>query len=424
MLITVKIASYDKKRLISVDDSIAVTRSWHAGQLYRHLMTVFPQLCEQESPPEVSRSPTQSAKQAARKLRRRLRQHDHSRSGTDSSSSSNSEAGNSDDDDSDGPCVPDSQLLEDGGGGNDTNFPRNERELMFDIAKAFSTGPPLTLKSALKLKWNECFAFEANANADSWQSIDKPPLTLRDSSILVLRGRADFSRAQVRVRANKEQAVLVAEKDEIMTPVASTSENQSSPIVAGKGLSAVRARKAREASQIAVSKPWLSRTSGAAVSTIKKSLPSTGSAIMAHKNASASSLKSQRKEPQMHIGSRESSTSRESHTQDVGEIENVVFSKNLVVARDDASILSSMEAVVAGQEQQQQSVEESDDGPATVHQPADVIRVPVHKTKAPHHPVVVMKTRSKLSLLTDDPPPCPATAPPLFEEQSRPPPAV
>jgi hypothetical protein len=66
------------------------------------------------------------------------------------------------------------------------------------IAKGFSTGPPLTLKSALKLKWNDKALFE-----DPKVTIDIPPLNLRDGSVIAIRGVADFARAKETQRLKK-----------------------------------------------------------------------------------------------------------------------------------------------------------------------------------------------------------------------------
>lgn len=67
---------------------------------------------------------------------------------------------------------------------------------IISIAKAYNSGPPLTMKSSLKLKWNdETILRESNS------TIDKPPFNLRDGSVIVVRNVADFERARDAARA-------------------------------------------------------------------------------------------------------------------------------------------------------------------------------------------------------------------------------
>lgn len=88
--------------------------------------------------------------------------------------------------------------------GGDASVPIDAalRELCqrFAVAKAPSTGPALMLKDALKLKWNDRAVVK-----DSSVAIEKPPFTLRDGSILVLRGQADFYRAKHAAKLRKEE---------------------------------------------------------------------------------------------------------------------------------------------------------------------------------------------------------------------------
>jgi hypothetical protein len=71
------------------------------------------------------------------------------------------------------------------------------------IAKGYATGPPLTLKSALKLKWNDEM-FVKDMEGDPSNTVDKAPMLLRDGSVLVIRSQADFERARaVAVQAKK-----------------------------------------------------------------------------------------------------------------------------------------------------------------------------------------------------------------------------
>jgi hypothetical protein len=100
------------------------------------------------------------------------------------------------------------------------------------IAKGFSTGPSITLKSALKLKWNDATVLKDGL----LNSLDRPPLNLRDGSIILVRGNADFARAQATIKARKLAAGIdVNGSEEIIS--------------AGAGSVAVRARlRSRSAS--------------------------------------------------------------------------------------------------------------------------------------------------------------------------------
>lgn len=110
-----------------------------------------------------------------------------------------------------------------------------------EIAKGFTTGPPLTLKSSLKLKWElsklNIFPAESAAPVEGGPEnigdtvIDRPPLNLRDGAILVLRNHYDYLKAQeVSQQKMKEKAEAEGE------------------IGVGGGISAVRA-KAMNSSQ-------------------------------------------------------------------------------------------------------------------------------------------------------------------------------
>jgi hypothetical protein len=70
------------------------------------------------------------------------------------------------------------------------------------IAKAFSTGPPITLKSALKLKWTD--DTEARPVDISSVTIDLAPLSIRDGATVIVRDAASFQRAREAAKARKE----------------------------------------------------------------------------------------------------------------------------------------------------------------------------------------------------------------------------
>jgi len=136
IIITLRMASYEKKKL-SMPLDLPLKRSCTIGMLYKKILELFPHLNEQ--PPEQPEAPpspeaTEEAKGSA------------------------------------GDALPESKVVA--------------------IAKGFSTGPPLSLKNALKLKWNEDKVLNS---ADA--ALDKPPLNLRDGSVIVVRGTADFLRA-------------------------------------------------------------------------------------------------------------------------------------------------------------------------------------------------------------------------------------
>lgn len=73
------------------------------------------------------------------------------------------------------------------------------------IAKGYATGPPLTLKTALKLKWNDELIIK-DILTNPTNTIDKNPMNLRDGSILIVRSQADFERARAVALAAKKLA--------------------------------------------------------------------------------------------------------------------------------------------------------------------------------------------------------------------------
>jgi hypothetical protein len=100
------------------------------------------------------------------------------------------------------------------------NFEGESGGPLLEIAKGYTTGPALSLKSGLKLKWNDPAVIKDGLDS----LVDRPPLNLRDGSIIAIRSRADWLRAQARVKAKREAA------------------DQDSDIAVGGGASAVRAR--------------------------------------------------------------------------------------------------------------------------------------------------------------------------------------
>lgn len=77
----------------------------------------------------------------------------------------------------------------------DPNVPCPESRIL-SIAKGYSTGPALTVKSSLKLKWNDDAVLR-----DLTATIDKPPLGLRDGSVIALRNIVDYERAKEAAKA-------------------------------------------------------------------------------------------------------------------------------------------------------------------------------------------------------------------------------
>lgn len=97
-----------------------------------------------------------------------------------------------------------------------------------ELAKALSTGPPLTLKATSKLKWNDISWLEAFPT-----SVDRPPLSLRDGSILVARSRVDYEQAKAAAKAKSANA---ASKD------GGEESGNTVPIVAGGGVAAAKSK--------------------------------------------------------------------------------------------------------------------------------------------------------------------------------------
>jgi len=87
------------------------------------------------------------------------------------------------------------------------------------IAKAYSTGPPLNLREIGKLKWNDSQIIK-----DASIAIEKPPLTLRDGSVMVVRGQADYLRAKAAAKLRKQEE----ERDGIVARPSSRGANRPS----------------------------------------------------------------------------------------------------------------------------------------------------------------------------------------------------
>lgn len=186
VVIGVRLAAYEAKTLSRVID-LPLPRSTTIATLYETLLAKFPQLNEE---PPAGAVGTEVADPPAA-----------------ASASMVAGAGAS----------GDGEGLEGGAGGN-TPAPAQSR--VMSLAKGFTTGPPLNLKTALKLRWNDP---EILRNADV--SIDRPPLNLRDGSIIVVRGIADFARAKANAIARRET-------------------EGPRPVSAGTGAAAVRAKSA------------------------------------------------------------------------------------------------------------------------------------------------------------------------------------
>ena len=143
------------------------------------------------------------------------------------------------------------------------------------IAKGFTSGPPLTLKTAFKLKWDDPSVIKAlydtnttdestnnnepieiitaieaenqdideetlerSKNLGSVSGLDRPPLNLRDGSIVVVRNKSDFWRAAMIIRARK-----AAEEAAIAEEGGNNSGSTRRPTTAGTGAAAARNRK-------------------------------------------------------------------------------------------------------------------------------------------------------------------------------------
>ena len=128
------------------------------------------------------------------------------------------------------------------------------------IAKGFATGPPLTLKSALKLKWNDD-AIVKDIAANPKNTIDKMPIQLRDGSVLVVRSQSDFERA----RAVAQQAKKLANaSNENAGPPAGTSSATRARIASRGGS---RARLAASNSSGSMREPSLKINSDSTATT-------------------------------------------------------------------------------------------------------------------------------------------------------------
>jgi hypothetical protein len=107
-----------------------------------------------------------------------------------------------------------------------------------EIAKGFTTGPPLTLKSSLKLKWEvtkkNVYPEGGEGECIGESDIDRPPMNLRDGAILVLRNRFDYLKAHELSQQKLKEKQLQE---------ASAGAGEDGVIGVGGGASAVRARR-------------------------------------------------------------------------------------------------------------------------------------------------------------------------------------
>lgn len=186
LVLSIRVASYEAKTLSRVID-LPLPRSSTVQVLFETLLNRFPKLNE-EVPDGAVADPTA------------LNAEDDM-----DNAATHAEEGGEENADSVVPTAPPTQSK------------------VMAVAKAFTSGPPLTLKSALKLKWNDPAVLR---RADS--QIDHPPLNLRDGSVIVVRGIADFERARALAKARREA-------------------EGPRPVSAGAGAAAVKAKAAARA---------------------------------------------------------------------------------------------------------------------------------------------------------------------------------
>lgn len=173
LLITIRTAFYYYSKALSEPYDISIPRSFKIKDLYEKLVTYFPQMIN-------------------------LPNEDY-------------DIGNN---------IINSSIKRD-----ETNF--------IEFAKGYTTGPPITLKSSLKLKWDfdQTNIYSTESTGDNPPMgetvIDRPPLNLRDGSILILRNKYDFLKAQ-EASQQKQKEKLESEGENV--------------IGVGGGVAAVRAK--------------------------------------------------------------------------------------------------------------------------------------------------------------------------------------
>jgi len=186
------------------------------------------------------------------------------------------------------------------------------------IAKGFSTGPALTLKSAFKLKWDDpavlkalvepvpevttatvpavVQATPAAASADGEEEgtidpagvpvdgvlnnpfgLDRPPLNLRDGSIVVVRSKADFWRVEQILKARKAEEIA-----------AGGDGAPRRPTTAGTGAAAARNRKSVKARVAAANAGLVASESGGEDEVLVKGAPKEGGGGMVRSNTEKS----------------------------------------------------------------------------------------------------------------------------------------
>ena len=92
-------------------------------------------------------------------------------------------------------------------GEGETSFPEKD---YLSIAEGFSTGPPLSFKSSLKLSWDPSVI---TTSPDL--RIDHPSLGLRDGSLLIIRGSADWQRALTEYALQGNSVTLPSEAEKV-----------------------------------------------------------------------------------------------------------------------------------------------------------------------------------------------------------------
>lgn len=105
-----------------------------------------------------------------------------------------------------------------------------------EFAKILNSGPPFSLKNANKLKWLNCKSVENADNVnlnDRQQTIDRPPFSIREGTVIAIRDRGDYDAAKEIAMARRN----ASDKD-----IKDGDENGRVMTAVGNGLNAVKAR--------------------------------------------------------------------------------------------------------------------------------------------------------------------------------------
>eukprot|EP01035_Chromulina_nebulosa_P018592 gene18592-24319_t len=137
--------------------------------------------------------------------------------------------------------------------------------IVLELAKVLTNSPPLTLKSAIKLKWQSIVSDNPS------ELIDQPPLSLRDSSIFTIRNSFEYNDVKNKTLAKRN------------IPLDTPESIQNTVTAAGSGIAAVKANRPSSSTNISRIRALSSqgkrnkKETGISIEVYAKSNPNTSS---------------------------------------------------------------------------------------------------------------------------------------------------